>query len=454
MSHQTNRSRRTFLRGLGACVALPMLESLLPGRANADEATPPKRLLYYYVPNGFNMNTWAPSGTGTDYTLSPMLASLEPHKEDLLILSGLDNKPGNHIPGVDAGAGAHYQQTGAFLTCTHINQTPFGAGKSVDQVAADAIGYVTPHRSLQLGLHPGGLNGVCSSNWPCPYLGFISWADAQTPIAKLTDPVALFDTLFSLGGVGASPEEFARRKARKLKVLDVVNADAQSLHAKLGASDRHKLEQYLTAVNEAEDKTQALAFGLSCEPGNPPAAPVTYEEKLNLMADVMALAFHCDLTRIISFMTYSGGASHGVDYNWVQYNGSPVADPKHYVSHHGNDPDLLGKLEAINAWEVAQFSYLVARLKEHTDFDGSSVLDNSIVFFSSEVSDPNSHSADNLPIVIAGGGGGTIATGRHLQYAAPNNVYADLHIALLQAFGVSINSFGDDGTGILPDILQ
>lgn len=444
-------ARRTFLRGLGACVALPMLESLMPGHANADEQLPPKRLLYYYIPNGFDMTSWAPTGTGSSYTLSEMLSPLEPYKEDLLFLSGLDNAPGNYIPGQDAPAGAHYQQTGAFLTCTHIHQNPFGAGKSIDQVAAEALGYVTPHRSLSLGLHPGGLTGTCSSNWPCSYLGFISWADAQTPIAKLNDPVALFTTLFSQGA-GLGEAEFYARKAQKLKVLDVVNEDAKALRDKLGVSDRQKLEQYLTAVNEAEDKTQALTYGLSCEPGDPPAAPSTYEEKLELMADMMALAFQCDLTRVITFMSYSGGASHGVAYDWVQYQGAAITDPKHYLSHHGGDPAKLGKLAAINQWEVARFASLVSKLKERTDFDGSSILDNSIAMFSSEISDPDSHSANDLPIIIAGKGQGTILTDRHLAYAAPENVYADLHIGLLEAFGVDIPSFGDDGTHALPGL--
>lgn len=440
--------RRTFLRGLGATVALPFLASLQPRGARAD-GSPPKRLLYYYVPNGFRMDAWTPTGEGAGWTPSPILEPIARHRDDLLVLTGLDNAPGNRRPG-DAPAGAHFQQTASFLTCTHVDRAPFAVGRSIDQVAADRLGFVAPFRSLQVGLAPGGTGGSCGgASWPCAYLGFVSWADSQTPIAQLTEPSALFNTLFGSAAVGQTEEEFEQRRERKLRVLDVVHADAADLHRKLGRTDQLKLEQYLTAVDETEQRLLALTHGPTCDPGESPPAYTSYPDKLERMLDVMTLALSCDMTRIMTFMTHRGGASHGSPYAWVNYEGHPIEETFHTVSHHGRDPVKLGKIQAINEWEIRVFAGLLDRMKAVIEPDGSTLLDNSIVFFSSEISDGDSHSANDLPILIAGRGGGAIHPGRHVVYRRPNNVYADLHIALLHAFGTPIDRFGDDGTGPL-----
>jgi hypothetical protein len=457
MSRSARRNgvgRRTFLRGMGACLAIPFLESLAPRGARASGQAPPKRIVYYYVPNGFRMDAFTPTGQGQSWQLSPILAPLAPHKDDVLVLSGLDNAPGNRLP-TDAPAGAHFQQTAAFLTCTHVDREPFRAGKSIDQVAAEAIGYVTPHRSLQLGVSQGGLTGACGGqSWPCAYLGFVSWADATTPIAQLTNPQTTFETLFGPGALGQSQEEFDRRRARRLRILDVVHQDARDLEAKLSAADRVRLDQYLTGVDETEQRVQALSYGLACDPGEPPPPDgYGYTDRIEVMLDIMNLALQCDASRIVSFMTHRGGAAHGSSYSWVLHDGQPIQETFHTVSHHGGDPVKLGKIQAINVWEMTVFAGLLARMKAVQEVDGSSLLDNSIVFFSSEISDGHSHSADNLPIVVAGRGQGTIQPGRHVTYSAPNNVYADLHIALLHAFGVPIQSFGDDGTKPLPGLI-
>jgi hypothetical protein len=447
--------RRTFLRGLGACVALPLMESLLPESARAEEQLPPKRLLYWYVPNGINMAEWTPAqeGAGAAWQLSNVLAPLAPHKDDILVVSGLDNLPGEAIAG-DAPFGAHYQQTAAFLTCAHVNNTPFAAGKSIDQVCADAIGYVTPHRSLQLGVALGGLTGACSASWPCAYVSFVSWANATTPIAQLTNPRTTFETLFGPGAVGVSQADFLKRKAYRLKILDVVNEDAQALRSKLGRSDQIKLDKYLTAVDETEMRVSSQQYGLACDPGDgPDHDPATYLEHLDMMVDIMVLAFQCDITRIMSFMTYIGGASHGVPYDWVDYQGMPINESFHDLSHHGGVAEKLGKVAAINAWEVDVFGTLIQKLKDAEDVDGSRILDNSLLFFSSEVSDGNEHSIRNMPVVVAGSGQGAIQTNRHLRYSSPNNTYAELHIALAHAFGVPVGSFGD-GAAPLPGILS
>jgi hypothetical protein len=440
--------RRNFLRGLGACLAIPAMDSLLPRSARAEEAAAPKRLLYWYVPNGFNMAEFVPAeeGEGNGWQLSSTLEPLEAYKDDILVVSGTDNLPGAMRDG-DLGAGAHYQQTAAFLTCTHVRNASSAVGKSIDQVCADAIGFATPHRSLQLGLALGG-SGLCGQ-WNCAYASFISWAAHNTPIAQLTNPRTTFETLFGPGATGVSQDDFDKRKAYRLGILDVVNEDATALKRKLGQSDKLKLERYLTAVRETEARVENLEYGLSCDPGMPPEDAAVYIERLDQMVDIIALAFECDITRIISFMTYTGGASHNIDYDWVP----GVDDNLHNISHHGNVAEQLVKLAAINRWEVEVFARLVGKLKVLPDVNDSSILDNSLLFFSSEIADGNLHAVNDMPVVIAGSGQGAIETNRHVRYAAPNNTFADLHIAVANAFDVPVTSFGEDGTGPLPGIL-
>ncbi|MBM4375779.1 MAG: DUF1552 domain-containing protein [Deltaproteobacteria bacterium] len=478
--------RRLLLRGLGVGLALPLLESLTPRGARAEPPTPIRRVLYYYVPNGFNMNVWADavatmaggklsSLPGLPGFLAPLAGGdgKKDLREKLLVVSGLDNAPANYRASDDDANGAHFQQTASFLSCRHVDRTPFGAGQSIDQSIATSLGYITPHRSLQLGLH-GSANGACAAGWPCAYLGFISWADATTPLAQLNAPGEVFETLFSSSAGGVSPADLARRKARKLRVLDVVHADAKSLHGKLGQADRYKLEQYLTAVDEAEVKAQAMGAAAACEVDPLGAVPVSYPERLDLMADLMTLAFKCDLTRVISFMRHSGGASFGKAYDFVLHDGKPLTEQKHTYSH-WNAPlasevgtleerkaAYLAKLAAINTWEIERLAYLLRRLDDVVEPTGGTLLDNSVVLFGSELGEPDHHLANDLPLVLAGSCGGTIATDRHLAFnggAMKNDTFADLHLGLAQRLGVTFAPpmgggplFGEDGTKPLPGL--
>jgi hypothetical protein len=297
------------------------------------------------------------------------------------------------------------------------------------------------------------MTGNCTGeNWPCAYKDFISWADETTPMVKEVNPSVVFASLFGGAAFGQSEKAFAKRKGLRLKVLDVVREDAKALQNKLGSMDKLRLEKYLTSVNETEDKVKAMPFGLQCDPGSVPTASDVYTERLEVMLDIIALAFQCDLTRIISFMTYPGGATFYKAYDWVKYEEQPITESFHTISHHGGDPAKLGKIEAINRWELEVFGGLLSRLKGVEEANGSTLLDNSIVFFSSECSDGDTHSMDNLPIIVAGGGQGSIKPGRHLKFTAPDNCYADLHIGLVNAFGVPVNTFGDDGTKPLPGL--
>lgn len=481
--------RRRFLRGLGACLALPVLASLLPSGAEGGPDEKPRRLLHYYVPNGFNMGAWgAITATlaGKELTSQPSLPRfLAPlsdagkghdFRKKLLVLSGLDNAPGNYRTEDKDSNGAHFQQTASFLTGTHVDSSPFSVAKSIDQVVAESFGYVTPHRSLQLGLHPGS-NGNCSGNWPCAYLGFVSWADAQTPLAQLSDPYEMFTTLFASNATGVSAAELARRKARKLRVLDVVGKDAKTLHGKLGTSDRAKLEQYLTAVDEAELKASAMSAAGTCEVSGFSSGNWTYPEKVDLMADLMALAFKCDLTRVITFMRQAGGASFPGAYDWVEHEGKKLMESKHTYSHWSaplaSEPGTLqerqaaylAKLEAINTWELERFAYLLGKLDAYVEPDGKTLLDQCVVVFGSELGEPDKHLANDLPIIVAGSGGGAFITGKHVSFNSgvpvgqtKPDTLADFHITVATQLGVSMKThadgkkFGEDGTKVLPGL--
>lgn len=435
-------NRRAVLRGLGASIALPFMESLAPRRAFA-QTPPPKRLIYYYVPNGMLRDRWTPSTTGPGYQLSELLMPLARHKPDITVVSGLDNAPGLVRSG-DAGGGAHFQQTASFLTFQHIERDVFAAGKSVDQIAADQVGSATAYRSLVLGTSGGSASGVCAgNNWPCAYLAHISWADATTPIAKYGRPASLFDVLF--GAVGASAEDRAARLSRKRKVLDVVKEDVAALNARLGSYDRFKLDRYLTGVNEIEDRLERLKNAPVCDPGDAPDWGAGYLARHEAMLDLMVMALECDVTRIATFMTEQGGNNNLGPYSWIQHNGQALTEAFHPLSHHAGDEVKKDKIAAICTWEMEVFAGLLDRMKGVVEADGSTLLDNSIVFFSSEAGEGNDHRPTDLPIVLAGGGQGTLVKGTHLAYQAPGNIYADLHLALLQAFGVQVDGpVGDE----------
>ena len=441
--------RRRFLRGGGASLLLPALPSAMPRAAWSDPLSPPKRVIYYYVPNGFDMASLLPSTTGPSWTMPTMMQALAPHQSDLLMLTEVHNEPGNRRDS-DANAGAHFQQTASLLTCAHVDAAPFSNGISIDQVLAQQLPQETPFRSLHLSLSAGG-GGSCGSNWPCSYFNNISWRDATTPIANRSDPAGLFHSLFN-SSLGVSEAEFEQRRAQQLKIMDVVREDANSLSVNLSAYDQRKLEQYLTAVNEFESTLLAQQWGLSCDPGAGLVTAPIYTDRLEQMLDVMVLALQCDMSRIFTFMSFSGGASHSIPYDWVSVDGVPITETFHTVSHHGNNPDKLAKIAAINQWEFEVLAGFLDRLATTLDVDGSRLLDNTLVVFTSECSDGDSHSASDLPIVLAGNLDNGLITGQHL--AMGGVALADLHMTVAKLMGLSLNSFGEDGTGVLSQVLR
>ena len=435
MSRTKTLSRRAFLGGASVMVSLPFLEAMMPSRAEAEVAGFPQRLLAFYVPNGIHMQAWTPSSTGAGFPLTPLLEPLAPWQDQLLVVTGLANSPGQ-----PDGNGDHVAGTGAFLTCTHVNksETNLTNGISMDQVYAQHIGSQTVVPSLQLGIEGGGNTGNCDSGYACAYVRNISWV-GNTPLSKLTSPSTVFDLLFAGFDPEASSDDLAVRKENRLSVLDRTLADAEALEQKLGASDRIKLEGYLDSVRDLELKVQSEDAMGTCDPGGSPGDGSDYRQRTQLMLDLIVKAFECDRTRTISFMLGNGASLRTFDFL-----GYP--NGHHLYSHHANSPANFAAIQAINKWEVEQLAYLLQGLDAVVEPNGT-LLDNTMVYFSSEVEDGNAHRHSNLPVLLAGRGGGVIESGRHVRHDGVR--LANLYLSMLQGLGVTVGSFANSN-GTIP----
>jgi hypothetical protein len=427
---------------MGAALALPWLEAMSPLTARAGDAAGggeiPRRIAFLYVPNGVHMADWTPVETGSDFRLPPTLRPLEPFRQDLLVLSGL--KQQNASPMGDEG-GDHARSLACFLTGAHPLKTDganIRAGVSIDQVAANKIGHRTRLPSLELGIDPSAQAGSCDSGYSCAYSSNISWKSENMPMAKEIDPGLLFDRLFGSRPRDASPADRARRERRQRSVLDFVLEDARQLHSQLGSNDRRKIDEYLNAIREIERRIeQARAFegGARPAPGiaRPGGIPTDLREHIRLMLDLLALAFQADVTRIGTFM-FANEASNRA-YPFLN-----VPDGHHDVSHHGNDPRKLEKIKAINRFHIEQFAYLLGKFKSMKEGD-ETLLDHVMVVYGSGISDGDRHNHDDLPILLAGRGGGSVTPGRHINYdSVPLN---NLYLSMLDGMGVRIDRHGD-----------
>ena len=426
-------SRRSFLRGAGVAVTLPFLEAMWPRSARAQAAASARRFLAWYVPNGIVMEDWTPAATGTGFALPPILASLAPVRDAVLVISGLANAAARVV----TMGGAHARGTGSFLTARPIN--PSGGselenGISLDQRIAQAIGAQTSLPSMQLGMEGGSSGGSCDST-SCAYSRNISWAGPQTPLAKETNPVSAFQRLFPVSGAQLPAAEQERRRQQRLSILDAVTGDANRLHLDLGTSDRQKLDEYLTGVRALELRVQD-ASPSQCDAAEP-AESTDFTAQLRAMIDVMVLALQCDRTRIISFMSLNAGSNRS--YPWLG-----ISDGHHQLSHHQGNAASIAMLRTIDIWEVEQFAYLLERLAAIQE-PGGSLLDASLVYFASEIEDGDKHRHTNLPILLAGRGGGAVQPGRHIRFSGAPPV-ANLFLTLLRAFGIEDATFGQHGT--------
>jgi len=298
-------------------------------------------------------------------------------------------------------------------------------------------------RSLQVGIDGGSSAGGCDSGYSCAYARNVSWSGPATPLPKLTDPAIVFDRLFAGFDAQASAAELARRERQSSSLLDYVLGDATTLATRLGVSDRAKLDEYMTGVRELEQRIMGGGSGPSCDPGTRPSRDLGFQEHIQVMSDLMVLAMQCDVTRFTTFMLGNAGSNRAYDF-------LGVTGGHHELSHHAQDPYKQEALTTIGTWEVQQFAYLLDRMRT-VDEGGESLLDHSVVFFSSEIEDGDSHSHMNMPILLAGKGGGAFTPGRHVVFNDQPSV-GNLFVSILQAFGMNDSAFGDDGMAPLTDV--
>ncbi len=443
MSKNWQLPRRTFLRGLGTAIALPLLDAMAPVRMLASDAAKaaPKRMAFIYVPNGANMDDWTPKTAGATFELPYILEPLKSVQQDLLVLSGLAHDKGR--PHGD-GAGDHARASATFLTGCKARKTPgadIKVGVSVDQVAAQKIGGQTRLASLELGTDKARLAGNCDSGYSCAYSFNISWKSESTPMPPEVDPRQVFDRLFGNGSAGERDESRIKRDRYRKSVLDFALEDARRLKSELGYTDRRKLDEYLTAVRELEqriERANGFAAGMP-DYQRPTGIPRTYEEHLKLQFDLLALAFQTDSTRVASYIMAHDGSNR-------QYPFIGVRDGHHDLSHHGGDEDKKSKIAKINRFHATQFAYFIEKLKSIKEGQGT-LLDNCMIVYGSGLGDGNRHNHDNLPVLLAGRGGGTIQSGRHVRFERETPM-TNLFLSLLDRAGASTERLGDS-TGLV-----
>lgn len=435
MSRHVNR--RDFLKGLGTAIALPALEKMLPLSALAQ--TPKQRInrmAYIFVPNGVNMANWTPSATGANFELTPILNPLQNVRSSISVLSGLAQR---NAFALGDGPGDHARSTAVWLTGVHPKKTA-GAdirnGISADQVAAQKIGNRTKFPSLEIGCERGALAGDCDSGYSCAYSSSISWKSESTPVAKEVNPRAVFERLFGNGDDAETAESRAQRNQTNKSILDYVLEESNVLKQSLGNRDQQKLDEYFQAIRElevritrAEKENPALAAGT-----RPKGVPADYGEHIRLMGDMMILAFQTDLTRICTFMLANDGSNRS-------FNSIGISEGHHDISHHGKDPMKLEKKKQIDTFYTQQLAYILEKMATIKEPTGT-LLDNSMIVYGAGISDGDRHNHDDLPILIAGKGGGTIKTGRHMQFSA-NTPMNNLFVSMLDRMGVPIESLGD-----------
>ena len=441
-------SRRTLLRGLGTTVALPMFDAMASTRlltAAEQEVSPPLRMAFLYVPNGMHMADWTPGQEGTEYELTPTLQGIKKYRDSFNVLTGLT------LDGARAhgdGGGDHARSVAAFLTGAHPRKTN-GAdiqnGVSIDQVTAEQVGKATRFSSLELGLEASAQAGNCDSGYSCAYASNMSWRGPTNPVAKEIDPGAVFDRLFA----GQTSKETRRAKTTREKyrksVLDFVLEDAKSLHQKLPAVDRRKLDEYLYSVRDVENRlvgVERLEFTEEGVPDfpRPAGVPQDLAKHSELMFDMMTLAMQTDSSRILSFMFTNAGSNRS-------YPEIGVSEGHHESSHHGKSEHKQQNIAKINRFHVDRFAYFLSRLSQVRENNGKTLLENSMVVYGSGISDGDRHNHDDLPILLAGTGAGRIQTGRHIRYENGTPL-CNLYLWMMRQMGAKAESFGDSTSEI------
>jgi hypothetical protein len=437
--------RRTFLRGMGMAVGLPLLDSMVPALAVAGTAAKPaRRMTFIYLPNGIMMDQWTPAADGKGFEFTPILQPLSSLREHLLVVSGLAHPEGVAYPG-EAG-GDHARAASSYLTGVHAKKTEgadLQAGVSLDQIAAKELGKYTQLASLELALDSSETIGECESGYSCAYTNTLAWRTPTTPMPMENQPRAVFENLFG-DSDSTDPKARLAQIESDHSVLDFVSEGVNGLLKKLGAGDRSKLTEYFDAIRDVERRIQ-LAEEQSSRSlpllDRPVGIPATYEEHAKLMYDLQVLAYQTDLTRVTTFMM-------GHEQSNRSYAEIGIPDSHHPLSHHGGNAEKKSKLTHINTHHISVLAYFLEKLRSTPDGDGS-LLDHSVILYGSGLSDANMHTHNNLPILIAGGGGGKIKGGRHLRFAADTPM-PRLYGTLLDTVGVPVDNLESNGAKLEP----
>jgi hypothetical protein len=448
-------NRRQFLRGLGACVALPAFASLSSAKLLAASSAgklattatgAPLRTAFLYFPNGAIPNVWWPKEDGTEFKLSRTLEPLAKFRRQIQILGELDDRS---ALSEDDGGGDHARANGTFLTSVRLKKsaTDLHAGISIDQVMARSVGHLTRFPSLELTCENSRPSGACDSGYSCAYQFNISWNSPTTPMTAEANPAQVFERLFGAGPPGERIENLKRRRQEQRSILDFVLDDARQMQRRLNPHDNDKLDQYLTGVRELETRIQkAEKFGDSKDPKvEMPAAgiPATYGEHLELMFDILTLAFQTDSTRVATLLLAHDGSNRS-------FSDIGIPEGHHDLSHHFEDEAKIQKVSEIDLWYVTQFAKFLQKLDQTRDMDGNSLLHNSMILYGSGNADGNRHTHVNLPLVLAGAGGGTLTPGRYVRHGS--TPAANLFLSMADRMGLeTLPRFGDS-TGRLRNI--
>ena len=419
--------RRTLLRGIGASLALPLLDSMVPAlsSASAQTAQPAKRMGVVYVPNGMAMKSWTPSTEGSGFEITRILRPMKAYQNRMLVLTGLNGSSSN--------AGVHASASTRFLTGTipARSESDLQAAVSVDQLVARELGKQTQLGSLELALDQSDVFGSCDIGFSCQYTSTIAWRDAHTPLPMETNPRVVFERLF--GDTGTTDPAVRLKRIRKdQSLLDSVSDRVSELNRKVDVSDRAKLDQYLDAVRDVERRIQLAEAQSDRELPlleQPAGVPQTYEEHAKLMFDMQVLAYQTDLTRVITFMM-------GRELSGRTYAEIGVPDSHHPTSHHRDDPTLYEKVTKINEFHTSLFAYYLDKLDSTPDGNGS-LLDNLLMLYGAGMSDSNRHDNTGLPLVLLGGGSGSVKGGRHLRYREGTPI-SNLHLTMLDKMGLPL----------------
>ena len=435
--------RRAILRGIGASVALPLLDAMVPALGQSSKLTEPvSRLGYVYLPMGMDPNPWVPQKEGRLESLSPSLEPLNPFIDNVSVISNLEIRDAHTT-------GNHASSNCAFLSCVKAKRTEgsdYFLGTTVDQIAAKVIGSDTPFPSLELGTDIISQVGNCDNGYACVYQNSLSWSSPTTALPTEADPRVLFERLF---GDGGTPEQRNAQLTANASLLDAVMEDMNKYQKELGSTDKLKVDEYLDTVREVERRiqmSQAQSEKAKLpDLERPTTVPEDWEEHVKLMMDLQVLALQADLTRVVTFQLAREASTR-------TYPQIGVVEPHHPISHHGNDPVQLEKLAKINKYHVSLFAYMLERMSSITDGNGS-LLDGSTYLLGSGMGNPDIHDHKNLPIVVASGSRTGIVGGRHIRFGDEQTPLANLHLSLLDSVGVHLENFADN-TGRVDELFH